>query len=115
MSVAAGQRQTCTFSSDILDPASCLFEITFTESSVELAKAGVWFYQEVKYFRAFRDEYLLTSEEGRRLVNLYYTLSPPVADAIRSRQEVRAAVRTALKPLAELSRMLVSRSGIENH
>jgi len=47
VSVAAGARESYTFSSDIKDPASCLFEITFTESSVELAKGSIWFYQEV--------------------------------------------------------------------
>ena len=63
---------------------------------------------EVRHLRAFRDQYLLTNEPGRKFVEIYYTVSPPVADYIRGNETLRSVVRTGLKPLVELSRQLVS-------
>jgi uncharacterized repeat protein (TIGR01451 family) len=64
--------------------------------------------EDVRYLRAFRDQYLLTSSLGRWLVKQYYRLSPPLADALRAHDGWRAAVRTALSPLVALSRRIVS-------
>ena len=63
---------------------------------------------EVRYLRAFRDQYLLTNEPGRKFVEIYYTVSPPVVDYIRGNETLRSVIRTGLKPLVELSRQLVS-------
>ncbi len=49
--------------------------------------------------RAFRDRYLLSNAPGRWLVARYYELSPPIADFIREREVLRAAVRGALTPV----------------
>jgi len=68
---------------------------------------------EVKYLRAFRDEYLLVNETGRKLVNLYYTLSPPVAQAISRNEELRKMVRVALKPLVDVSKLVVGRDALK--
>jgi YVTN family beta-propeller protein len=54
---------------------------------------------EVALLREFRDRHLLTNAPGRWFVNAYYALSPPVADAIRSRDAARAVVRALLWPL----------------
>jgi len=64
--------------------------------------------KEVRYLRAFRDEYLQTNAIGRKFVAAYYSLSPPVADYIRGNETLRSVVRTGLAPLVELSRKLVS-------
>ena len=64
--------------------------------------------QDVQWLRAFRDQYLLTNEPGRRFVGLYYTVSPPVADVIREHEMLRGVVRTGLEPLVALSRWLVA-------
>jgi len=61
---------------------------------------------EVRWLRAFRDRYLLTNVTGKAFVEAYYELSPPVADYIRLRDGLRAAVRVALKPLVTLARWL---------
>ena len=46
----------------------------------------------------FRDRYLLTNEPGRKFVELYYMLSPPIADFISKHDSLRAAVRLGLAP-----------------
>jgi hypothetical protein len=63
---------------------------------------------EVRYLRAFRDEYLLTNAPGRWFVDLYYRASPPVAEWLRSHETLRAWVRAGLAPLVAMSRRLVS-------
>jgi len=64
--------------------------------------------REVRYLRAFRDQYLLTNKLGRWWVEQYYRLSPPLADELRSHDDWRAIVRFALSPLVALSKRLVS-------
>ena len=63
---------------------------------------------EVRYLRAFRDRYLLTSESGRWFVEQYYRFSPPLADQLRAHDGWRAIVRVALSPLVALSKWLIS-------
>ncbi len=54
---------------------------------------------QVQALRDFRDRRLMASAAGRRFVDWYYRVSPPVADAIRPHDGLRAAVRTLLWPL----------------
>ena len=70
--------------------------------------------REVRYLRAFRDEYLLTNKPGRWFVEQYYRLSPPLADELRAHDDWRAIVRFALSPLVALSKRLVSGDTFEN-
>jgi serine protease len=63
---------------------------------------------EVRYLRAFRDEYLLTNAPGRWFVDLYYRASPPLAEWLRSHETLRAWVRAGLAPLVAMTRRLVS-------
>ena len=53
----------------------------------------------VKILAEFRDERLLTNRFGRRFVDVYYRLSPPVADYLRRHPSARAVVRYALIPV----------------
>ena len=56
--------------------------------------------------RAFRDGYLDRSPRGRRLVDLYYRTSPPVADFLRCHAVARWAVRLGfVAPLAHVVRL----------
>jgi hypothetical protein len=54
---------------------------------------------EVVTLRRFRDDHLMKSEAGRGFVRLYYRYSPAVADYIRERDTLRAAVRWGLWPV----------------
>lgn len=69
--------------------------------------------KDVRYLRAFRDEYLMTNAVGRWFVNLYYKLSPPVADYIREHEDLRTAVRWMLSPFVTLSNFLVSEDVVQ--
>ncbi|GMV91950.1 MAG: hypothetical protein AMXMBFR82_17280 [Candidatus Hydrogenedentota bacterium] len=51
-------------------------------------------------FREFRDAVLLKTAVGAALVDLYYTVSPPLADYIAAHPAIAAAVRLALTPVA---------------
>ncbi len=64
--------------------------------------------KDVRYLRAFRDNYLLDNRAGRWFVHQYYHYSPPLADYIRSRPRLRALVRVGLMPLVALSHYLLS-------
>ncbi len=54
---------------------------------------------EVVTLRRFRDDHLMKSAAGREFVRLYYRYSPAVADYIRERDSLRAAVRWGLWPV----------------
>lgn len=68
--------------------------------------------QDVRYLRAFRDQYLQTNEAGRWFVTQYYKFSPPLADYLRQHDDLRTVVRSALGPLVELSRAVADDSAL---
>jgi len=62
---------------------------------------------ELDTLRKFRDQYLLTSQLGKLLVSKYYQYSPPLADYIRERENLRKIIRIGLKPLVKIADLLV--------
>jgi hypothetical protein len=54
---------------------------------------------EVILLQKFRDRFLLTNAPGRLFVDVYYRLSPSLADFISQYDSLRRATRLALKPL----------------
>ena len=74
---------------------------------IATAAYGTPMADEIRYLRAFRDHYLLPNRIGHRFVELYYRYSPPIADYISQRHQLRRFVRVALMPLVALSKWLV--------
>lgn len=75
---------------------------------IATAAYGTPMAEQVRYLRAFRDEYLQTNRVGRWFVAQYYEFSPPFASYLWQHNDLRALVRTALSPLVWLSKKLVS-------
>jgi len=70
---------------------------------VATASFGTLFHPSVKVLRDFRDAFLRTNGPGRRMVALYYRLSPPLAEVIASNEPLRLAVRVLLLPAVGFS------------
>jgi len=64
--------------------------------------------EEIGVLRAFRDEYLLTNPVGEALVNLYYTVSPPIAEFITEHPSLKPVVRAGLVPVVAMSAVAVN-------
>ncbi len=59
--------------------------------------------QEVVALRSFRDRTLMGNAAGRALVDLYYRVSPPIADFIRADDDRRSVTRAVLAPIVWLA------------
>ncbi len=97
------------------------FEVAATSSGgsssgcfIATAAYGTPMAQDVRYLRAFRDEYLLTNAPGRVFVGWYYRFSPPVADYLRQHDTLRGIVRVGLVPLVEVSKLTVSQQVLQS-
>ncbi len=77
----------------------------YTPDSCFIATAsyGSLFHPAVALLREFRDTCLQSSALGRQLVNIYYTVSPPIADVIASSEPLRLIVRIMLLPFLGFS------------
>jgi hypothetical protein len=51
---------------------------------------------EIEILRDFRDGYMLTNRAGEALIDIYYRISPPIADFITEHPNLKSAVRTGL-------------------
>jgi len=64
--------------------------------------------EEIGILRQFRDEYLITNPMGNALVNLYYRVSPPVAEFITAHPSLKPIVRAGLVPAVVMSTLIVN-------
>jgi|GEM_PF-2207918 len=53
-------------------------------------------HDDVQQLRRFRDEWLVGNAVGQRFVNWYYRVSPPLAEAIRDQEGLKAIIRRLL-------------------
>jgi hypothetical protein len=69
--------------------------------------------EEIGILREFRDEYLLTNPVGQALVDLYYRVSPPIAEFITEHPSLKPIVRAGLLPAVAMSAIAVNTSPAE--
>jgi hypothetical protein len=69
--------------------------------------------EEIEILREFRDEYLLTNPAGQVLVDLYYKVSPPIAEFITEHPGLQPVVRAGLLPAVVMSAIAVNITPVE--
>ena len=97
--VAAGGYVSCS-----LPSAGCF---------IATAAYGAPMAEEIQILRQFRDEYLLTNPLGQALVDLYYSVSPPIAEFITERPRLKPIVRVGLVPAFAISTIAVNTAPAE--
>jgi len=75
---------------------------------IATAAYGTPMAEEIQVLREFRDEYLLTNPLGEGLVDVYYRVSPPIAEFITEHAGVKPIVRAMLVPAVAMSTIAVS-------
>jgi len=68
---------------------------------------------EVQTLRDFRDEYLVTNPVGQALLDVYYRVSPPIAEFITEHPSLKPIVRAGLVPAVAMSTVAVNTSPAE--
>jgi len=69
---------------------------------IATAAYGTPWHRDIDTLRSFRDRVLLATPAGRRVVGIYYRLSPPVADLISTSPPLRQFVRGVIMLLVSL-------------
>jgi hypothetical protein len=80
---------------------------------IATAAYGTPMAEEIEILRKFRDEYLLTNPLGRALVDLYYRISPPIAEFITEHPSLKQIVRAGLLPAVAMSAVVVDTTAAE--
>jgi hypothetical protein len=75
---------------------------------IATAAYGTPMAEEIEILRGFRDEYLLTNPVGKALVDLYYRVSPPIAEFITEHPSLKPIVRAGLLPAVTMSTIAVN-------
>jgi len=80
---------------------------------IATAAYGTPMAEEIEILRKFRDEYLLTNPLGQALVDLYYKVSPPIAEFITEHPSLKPIVRVGLLPVVAMSTVAVNTTPAE--
>jgi len=80
---------------------------------IATAAYGTPMADEIQILREFRDEYLLTNPLGQTLVDLYYRVSPPIAEFITEHPSLKPIVRAGLVPAVVMSTIAVNTTPVE--
>jgi hypothetical protein len=89
------------------------FTVTAGGCFIATAAYGTPMAEEVEILSEFRDEYLLTNPLGQTLVDLYYRISPPIAEFIAAHPSLKLIVRAGLVPTVVMSVVVVSTTPAE--
>jgi hypothetical protein len=74
---------------------------------IATAAYGTPMAEETQILREFRDEYLLTNPLGQDLVDLYYSVSPPLAQFIARNPGLKPIVRAGLVPVVTMCSLVL--------
>jgi preprotein translocase subunit YajC len=80
---------------------------------IATAAYGTPMAKEIQILRKFRDKYLLTNPLGQALVDLYYKVSPPIAEFITEHPSLKPIVRVGLLPSVAMSTIAVNTTPAE--
>ena len=80
---------------------------------IATAAYGTPMAEEIQILREFRDEYLLTNPLGEALVDVYYTVSPPIAEFITEHPSIKPVVRAGLLPAVAMSAVAINTTPVE--
>ena len=80
---------------------------------IATAAYGTPMAEEIQILREFRDEYLLTNPLGQALVDLYYKVSPPIAEFIAEHPGLKLVVRVGLVPAVAMSAVVINTTPVE--
>ncbi len=69
--------------------------------------------EEIQILREFRDAYLVTNPAGKALVDLYYRVSPPMAEFITEHPGLKPIVRAGLVPAVAMSVVAVNTAPVQ--
>jgi hypothetical protein len=69
---------------------------------IATAAYGTPMAEEIQILREFRDEYLLISRWGQALVDLYYRVSPPIADFVTDHPSLKPIVVAGFMPIVAM-------------
>ena len=84
-----------------------IFEID-TGCFIATAAYGTPMAEQIQILREFRDEYLVTNSLGQGLVDIYYSISPSIADFIAEHPGLKPIVRAGLVPAVAVSTVAVN-------
>jgi hypothetical protein len=80
---------------------------------IATAAYGTPMAEEIQILRQFRDVYLLTNPLGQALVDVYCTVSPPIAAFITEHPGLKPIVRVGLVPAVAMSTLAVNTTPAE--
>ena len=103
--VAESASQSPTNCLIVIDMNSRVTSVWVTRASkcfIATAAYGSPMAQEVLLLSQWRDDVLMPSKFGRRLVWLYYSVSPPLASAIESNEFAKTTLRRVLRQIVRI-------------
>jgi hypothetical protein len=86
---------------------TAVFECGHAMCFIATAAYGTPMGEEIGILRDFRDKYLATNSLGQGLVDIYYRMSPPIADFIADHPSLKPMVRAGLTPVVAMCSMLL--------
>jgi alpha-tubulin suppressor-like RCC1 family protein len=82
--------------------------VASTRCFIATATYGTPMAEEIDVLRQFRDRYLVTNVLGGALADLYYRVSPPVAEFITQHPGLKPMARACLLPAVVLSALIIN-------